>query len=39
MTKGVGVKNCQNGGDVVCGWPLSFLVGNSLNSFLDPNMS
>ena len=21
--RGEGVKNCQNGGDVICGWPLS----------------
>ena len=23
-----GVKNCQNGGDVICGWPLSFPAPN-----------
>ena len=23
--RGEGVKNCQNGGDVICGWPLTQL--------------
>ena len=34
-----GVKNCQNGGDVICGWPLSAKIGLiSRRASLDPDL-